>query len=49
MLLNVKSMPVSRFSVGFLLVVIFYVFAIIGMEALHGRVFPGCWYVVVVV
>ena len=28
-----------------LLIVIYYVFAIIGMESFHGRVFPGCWYV----
>ena len=32
-------------SVLFLLIVIYYFFAIIGMEFLFGKVEPGCWYV----
>ena len=30
-------------SIGVLLVVIYYFFAIIGIETLHDRVMAGCW------
>ena len=30
-------------SVALLVVVIYYVFAIIGIETLHDLVYPGCW------
>ena len=32
-------------SVGVLLIVVYYFFAIIGIETLHDRVMAGCWYV----
>jgi hypothetical protein len=30
-------------SIGVLLVVVYYFFAIIGIETLHDRVMAGCW------
>ena len=32
-------------SIGVLLVVVYYFFAIIGIETLHDRVMAGCWYI----
>jgi len=36
--------PLTR-SVGLLLLVVYYSYAILGMEFLSGKVFPGCWWV----